>query len=143
MITHRCRGAAALLLVAGISIAGASAGAAEADGATLGAPVTLTDMQRAKILRAVQGHSTTAPLDKERVIHEPNKPAATTRALPAPPSGEVTVGAAAPETLPLTPVPESVGVEVPAVRRLSYAMVDGRLLLIDPATSLVLAEINP
>jgi Protein of unknown function (DUF1236) len=145
MMTHRCRGAAALLLVAGLSVAGVSAGVAgpgEPDGTTLSEAVTLTDAQRAKILRAVQRHGVTAPVDKDRVIHEPSKPAAATRSLPATPTGDLTVGTAVPETLPLMPVPESVAVEVPAVRQLSYGVVDGRLLLVDPSTSLVLAEID-
>jgi hypothetical protein len=107
-------------------------------------PVTLTDAQRAKILRAIDlDRGASGPVGGERVIDEPSMPPGSSQPVgSAPPSSEITVGTAVPETLPLTPLPDSVVVQVPAVRRLSYAAVDGRLLLIDPATSMVLGEIN-
>src|SRR5215470_8074548 len=141
MMTHLCRSIAALLLVTAAVGSPAAAGEVEAFGP--GQPVTLTDAQRAKIFRAiVLDHSVNTPGGKERVISEPNKQAATTRSLPAPSHREVAVGGAVPETLPLTPLPDSVAVEVPAVRHLSYALINGRLLLIDPATSIVLSDIS-
>jgi hypothetical protein len=146
MMTHLSRGFAALLLGAAVGTAGSSGGmaiSAEAEAFGPGASVVLTDTQRAKILRAiVMDHGANAPGGKERVIGEPSKPAVTTRSLPAPPIDDLTVGAAVPETLPLTPVPDSVGVEVPAVRRLSYALIGGRLFLVDPTTSMVMSEIS-
>jgi hypothetical protein len=58
------------------------------------------------------------------------------------PSGDVAVGTVVPETLPVTPLPDSVGVEVPALRHSGYALVGGRLLLVDPTSSMVLGEIS-
>ena len=136
---HLCRSIAALLLIA----AAVPAAAAEVEAFGPGQAVMLTDAQRAKIFRAiVLDHGMNTPGGKERVISEPNKPAATTQSLPAPQREELAVGGAVPETLALAPLPDSVAVEVPAVRRLSYAMVNGRLLLIDPDTSIVLSEIS-
>jgi hypothetical protein len=141
MKMHLCRSSVALLFLTAASISATAASEIEAFGPA--EPVTLTDAQRAKILRAiVSGHSVNTPGGKERVIGEPNKPAATIQSLPAPSHGELSVGGAVPETLPLTPLPDSVAVEVPAVRHLSYALINGRLFLIDPATSIVLSDIS-
>lgn len=102
--------------------------------------VILTDVQRAKILRAITAdHGASSPAT--RIINEPSKPASSTRSLPAP-TGDLKVGTAAPATLALTPLPDSVGVEVPAVRRFSYVLAEGRLFLVDPDTNMVLSEIS-
>jgi Protein of unknown function (DUF1236) len=145
MISHLGRATAGLLFFGSVGIASAPAviaGSADAETFGPGAPVTLTDAQRAKILRAiVLDHGASGPAGKQRVIDEPSPRTRSQPALTAP-TGDITVGTAIPETLPLIPLPDSVGVEVPAVRRLSYALVDGRLLLVDPSTNMVLGEIN-
>ena len=83
MKMHLCRSSVALLFLTAASISATAASEIEAFGPA--EPVTLTDAQRAKILRAiVSGHSVNTPGGKERVIGEPNKPAATTHSLPAP-----------------------------------------------------------
>jgi len=144
MRAHLFRGVAALVLLAGaMGTSVLTAASVKAEGFSSGESVTLTDAQRAKILRAITSdRGANDPAGIDRVISEPSKPASSTRTLPASPSGDIVVGTAVPETLPLTPVPDSIGVEVPALRRLSYAQIDGRFLLIDPATNLVLGEIN-
>jgi hypothetical protein len=54
---------------------------------------------------------------------------------------EVRVGTRVPETVQLRAVPETVAVEVPAIRSYRYMVVNNRVLLVDPATSTVIAEI--
>ena len=46
-----------------------------------------------------------------------------------------------PETTQLYSVPETVAVEVPAVRSYKYMMVNDRVVLVDPATSEVVGEL--
>jgi hypothetical protein len=51
------------------------------------------------------------------------------------------VGTRLPSTIVLAPVPATV--EVPAARPYSYARIEGRVLLVDPATYTVVADITP
>jgi hypothetical protein len=145
MLTQLLRGAGAVLLaVTAISVhpQGVLARSPGEILAAPGEPVMLTDAQRAKILRALSlNGGAGASAGKEREISEPNRPLPS-RALPTPSTDELAVGSAVPQTLPLTPVPDSLGIEVPAVRRLTYAVVNGKVLLVEPTTSLVLSEID-
>jgi Protein of unknown function (DUF1236) len=61
-----------------------------------------------------------------------------------PASGSMTyiVGTRVPSDVRLYSVPESVAVEVPAVKQYRYMMVNSRVVLIDPATSEVVAELT-
>jgi hypothetical protein len=52
------------------------------------------------------------------------------------------VGGVLPESVPLFGVPESVAYRVPAVRRYSYADVGGRVYLVDPASSVIVADVT-
>jgi hypothetical protein len=146
MMAHLRRGVAALLLTAAAGVASAPtliAGSADAETFGPGAPVTLTDAQRAKILRAIMfEHGAGGPAGRQRVIDEPAMPPARSHPALSVPSGDVVVGTAVPDLLPVTPLPDSVGVEVPALRSLGYAMVGGRLFVVDPTTSMVLGEIS-
>lgn len=142
MMTNLCRGVTASLVVAAATALAPREMAAAAAGEMFGPgeAVILTDVQRAKILRAITAdHGASSPAT--RIINEPSKPASSTRSLPAP-TGDLKVGTAAPATLPLTPLPDSVGVEVPALRRFSYVLAEGRLFLVDPDTNMVLSEIS-
>jgi hypothetical protein len=59
----------------------------------------------------------------------------------APSAGvEVSVGGRVPGTVQLYDVPQSVAVEVPAVRSYKYMVVNNRVVLVDPATSTIVAE---
>jgi hypothetical protein len=59
----------------------------------------------------------------------------------APSAGvEVSIGARVPGTVELYDVPQSVAVEVPAVRSYKYMVVNNRVVLVDPATSTIVAE---
>jgi hypothetical protein len=82
-------------------------------------PVQLTPVQRQTIYRTIV---------RERVA-------------PAPPTVAYEVGTRVPNTVQLYSVPQSVAVEVPAVRSYKYMMVNGRVVLVDPATSEVVAEL--
>lgn len=51
------------------------------------------------------------------------------------------VGMRVPQTTQLYAVPETAGVEVPAIRGYKYMMVNDRVVLVDPATSEVVGEL--
>jgi Protein of unknown function (DUF1236) len=53
------------------------------------------------------------------------------------------VGARIPQTVPLVAVPEPVAARIPAARPYSYAVLDNRVYLVDPATGVIVAEITP
>lgn len=84
-------------------------------------PLALTPVQRQTIYRTIV---------RERV------------AAPAPaPTVEYRVGAPVPGGVQLYAMPETVAVEVPAIRQYKYMMVNNRVVLVDPATSQVVAEL--
>ena len=58
-----------------------------------------------------------------------------------PPTVAYRVGTRVPETVTLYPVPETVVAEVPAVKRYKYMVVNGQVVLVDPVTSEVVAEV--
>jgi hypothetical protein len=80
-------------------------------------PLQLTPVQRQTIYRTIV---------RERVP-------------PARPSVEYRVGARLPESVRLYTLPHEV--EVPAIRAYKYMVVNNRVVLIDPATSEVVAEV--
>ena len=82
-------------------------------------PLQLTPVQRQKIYRTIVS---------ERVA-------------PAQPTVEYRVGARIPESVQLYAVPQEVAVEVPTIRTYKYMVVNNRVVLIDPATSEVVAEV--
>jgi hypothetical protein len=53
------------------------------------------------------------------------------------------LGSVLPESVVVTPLPTTAAVRVPAVQPYSYATVDGRVLLVDPVTNAVVADITP
>lgn len=53
------------------------------------------------------------------------------------------VGSVLPASVVVAPLPATAAVRVPAVQPYSYATVDGRVLLVDPATNTVVADITP
>ena len=61
----------------------------------------------------------------------------------APPQAtvEYPVGARIPANAELYAVPQEVAVEVPAIRSYKCMVVNGQVLLVDPATSQVVAEV--
>ena len=53
------------------------------------------------------------------------------------------VGSVLPARVVVTPLPATAAVQVPAVQPYSYATIDGRVLLVDPVTNSVVADITP
>jgi len=86
---------------------------------TTEAPLRLTPVQRQTIYRTVV---------RERVV-------------PAAPTVEYRVGTRVPANAQLYSVPEAIAVEVPAIKRYKYMMVNNRVVLVDPATSEVVEEL--
>jgi hypothetical protein len=84
------------------------------------APLELTPVQRRTVYRTIV---------RERVA-------------PAQPTVEYRVGTRVPENVRLYSVPQEVAVEVPAIRPYKYMVVNDRVVLIDPATSEVVAELD-
>jgi hypothetical protein len=116
--------AAALLVGAGAASAQttivAPAPATSGTAVVITGPVQLTPVQRQTVYRTIV---------RERVN-------------PTPPTVSYEVGTRVPGYVQLYSVPESVAVEVPAVRTYKYMMVNGRVVLVDPATSEVVAELS-
>jgi len=63
------------------------------------------------------------------------------RVSPARPTVEYRVGTRVAESVQLYSVPQEVAVEVPVIRSYKYMVVNDRVVLIDPATSEVVAEL--
>jgi Protein of unknown function (DUF1236) len=63
------------------------------------------------------------------------------RVAPAQPTVEYRVGTRVPESVQVYSVPQEVAVEVPAIRPYKYMVVNDRVVLIDPASSEVVAEV--
>lgn len=63
------------------------------------------------------------------------------RVQPAEATVEYRVGARIPESAHLYALPREVAVEVPAIEPYKYMVVNGRVLLVDPSTSQVVAEL--
>ena len=82
-------------------------------------PLQLTSVQRRTVYRTIV---------RERVA-------------PARPTVEYRIGTRVPESVQLYSVPQEVAVEVPAIRSYKYMVVNARVVLIDPATSEVVAEL--
>ena len=84
---------------------------------------------------------TTAPLQLTPVQRQTVYRTIVREAAPAPQATlEYCVGTGIPADAQLYAVPQKVAVEVPAVRAYKYMVVNGQVLLVDPATSEVGAE---
>jgi len=84
------------------------------------APVQLTPAQRQTVYRTI--------------VRKPVQPSQATV--------EYRVGTRIPASTQLYAVPQEVAVEVPAIRSYKYMVVNGRVMLVDPATSQVVAELD-
>ena len=111
----------------------ASAGAASAQTVITTQPVetqtVVTTQQPALVLTPEQRQVVYRDIVRQRVA--PTAPGTVT----------YTVGTRVPSDVQLYTVPDSVAVEVPAVRQYRYMMVNGRVVLVDPATSQVVTEL--
>lgn len=118
--------AISLALIAGVGVANAQTTVITREPAqtqtvvTTTQPLQLTPAQRQTIYRTI--------------VKEQVKPAQATV--------EYRVGMRVPETVQLYSVPQPVIAEVPAASTYKYIVVNNRVLLIDPATSEVVAELT-
>ena len=83
-------------------------------------PLQLSPVQRQTIYRTIV---------RQRVVAAP------------PPTVEYRVGTRVPADVQLYSVPQDVAVEVPQVRRYKYMVVNHQVVLVDPATSEVVAQL--
>jgi hypothetical protein len=113
---------------------------------TAPAPLALTPAQRSTIYRTVipQGGGR-GPIVKERIVTE-TVPAPVVRervvTQPATPTYAYSVGSRVTDAYALAPLPQSVVATVPAVSSYRYMVINQRLLLVDPATGYVVAEVT-
>jgi hypothetical protein len=123
-MTHFRHAAIAAVLLAGAGVASAQTTVitrepVESRSVVTTEPLQLTPVQRQTVYRTVV---------RERVS-------------PARPTVEYRIGTRVPESMQLYSVPQEVAVEVPAIRSYKYMVVNDRVVLIDPATSEVVAEL--
>jgi hypothetical protein len=123
-MTHFRHAAIVVALIAGVSAASAQTtvitrAPVESRTVVTTEPLQLTPVQRRTIYRTI--------------VRE--------RATPARPTVEYRVGTRVPESVQLYAVPQEVAVEVPEIRAYKYMVVNDRIVLIDPATSEVVAEV--
>lgn len=110
------------------------------------APLALTPAQRTTIYRTVipQGGGR-GPIVKERIVTETAPaPVARERVVtqPAAPAYAYAVGSRVTDAYALAPLPQAVVDTVPAVRSYRYMVINNRLLLVDPANGIVVAEVT-
>jgi hypothetical protein len=112
-----------------------------------GEPLALTPIQRTTIYRTTipQGRGR-APIVRERIVTETVAPAPAVRervlTRPATDDYAYAVGSRVTDAYALAPLPQAAVNAVPAVRSYRYMVVNNRLLLVDPATRYVVAEIT-
>jgi hypothetical protein len=123
-MTHFRHAAIAVVLLAGASAASAQTTVitrepVESRTVVTTEPLRLTPVERQTIYRTIV---------RERVS-------------PARPTVEYRVGTRVPGSVQLYSVPQEVAVEVPVIRSYKFMVVNDRVVLIDPATSEVVAEL--
>jgi hypothetical protein len=116
---------AAAVLLAGSVAASAQTTVITTQPATSGSVVTTTERLE---LTPVQRQTIYRTIVRERTA-------------PAQATVEYRVGTRIPDSTTLYAVPQDIAVEVPAVRSYKYMVVNNRVLLVDPATSEVVAEV--
>jgi hypothetical protein len=110
-----------------------------------GAALALTPTQRTTIYRTIipQGRGK-GPIVRERIVTETVAPApvARERLVTDPVAVDYRVGSRVTDAYALAPMPETVVRTVPAVRPYRYMVINNRLLLVDPATGYVVADLT-
>jgi len=109
-------------------------------------PLALTPAQRTTIYRTIipQGRGR-EPIVRERIVTEsvaPVAPVTRERIVNPPAASAYAVGSRVGDAYALAPMPRAVAATVPAVRSYRYMVINNRLLLVDPATGIVVAEVN-
>jgi len=112
-----------------------------------GQPLALTPAQRTTIYRTIipQGRGR-GPIVKEKIVTESVAPAPVVRERVVPRVGvdyaDYVVGSRVANSYALAPLPQAVVTTVPAVRSYRYMVINNRLLLVDPATGIVMADVT-
>jgi hypothetical protein len=118
--------------------------------AATAAPLALTPAQRTTIYRTIipQGRGR-GPIVRERIVTEPVAPAPVVRERVAPPGSAYpgsayayAVGSRVADAGALAPMPQAVVATAPSLRSYRYMVINNRLLLVDPATGIVVAEVT-
>src|SRR5262249_24818680 len=109
-------------------------------------PLALTPAQRTTIYRTIIPQARgRGPSGRGRMVPEAVAPAPGVRGRtvnpPAGPDYAYAVGSRVTDASALAPIPQSVAATVPAVRSHRYMVINNRLLLVDPATGIVVAEV--
>jgi hypothetical protein len=108
-------------------------------------PLALTPAQRTIIYRTIipQGRGR-GPIVREKIVTETMSPAPVVReqAVRAPVTVDYVVGSRVTDAYALAPMPRTVINTVPAVRSYRYMVIGSRLLLVDPATGIVVADVT-
>jgi hypothetical protein len=123
-MTHFRHAAIAVALIAGATTASAQTTVITREPVQTQTVVTTEPLQ----LSPVQRQTVYRTIVRERVQ-------------PAQPTVEYRVGMRVPATTELYAMPETVAVEVPAVRQYKYMVVNNRVVLVDPVTSQVVGEL--
>jgi len=110
-----------------------------------GAALALTPIQRTTIYRTIipQGRGK-GPIVRERIVTETVAPApvARERMVTEPTTVDYTVGSRVTDAYALAPMQAPLARTVPAVRSYRYMVINNRLLLVDPATGIVVADLT-
>ncbi len=111
-------------------------------------PLALTPAQRTTVYRTIipQGRGR-GPIVRERIVTEPVLPAPVVRervvtTAPAADYAYYNVGSRVTDAYALAPLPRATVAAVPAVRSYRYMVINNRLLLVDPATGIVVADLT-
>ena len=108
-------------------------------------PLALTPTQRTTIYRTIipQGRGR-GPIVRERIVTETMAPAPVVeeRVVRGAVAADYVVGSRVSDAYALAPLPRAVVSTVPAVRSYRYMVINNRLLLVDPATGLVVADVT-
>ncbi len=110
-----------------------------------GPALALTPTQRTTIYRTIipQGRGK-GPIVRERIVTETIAPAPVVRerVVTEPATVDYTVGSRVTDAYALAPMPAPLVRTVPAVRSYRYMVINNRLLLVDPATGIVVADMT-
>src|SRR5215831_9879279 len=110
-------------------------------------PLALTPAQRTTVYRTIipQGRGR-GPIVREKIVTEPVLPAPMVRerVVTTAPAADYAynVGTRVSDAYALAPLPRATVAAVPAVRSYRYMVINRRLLLVDPATGMVVADLT-
>ncbi len=108
-------------------------------------PLALTPVQRTTIYRTIipQGRGR-GPIVRERIVTEtvPAAPVVQERIVRGPVAADYVVGSRVTDAYALAPMPPALVSTVPSVRSYRYMVINNRLLLVDPATGIVVADMT-